>query len=800
MKKYFILALLFIVAVDSFSAKKKLLLEEFTGAWCGWCPNGTYYQDSLTKAYPNDVIGIRHHTGDAMASPETQSLYNNMGPGGVPSSGFDRLYFDDPYEPGQKTYLLYTDTWFHYTDSLKNLEAKVDVNLSWNYDEITKTINGKINAEFLEDINYQTTFIVFVCEDSIVGTGSAYDQNNYISQNPDFVGHPYYFEPAVIKGYHHNRVVRQILGGIWGTKLVMPKSVKKGDKYSWTFSTVLNDLKGANPSNIKNVFLVGSVGIDEPAIADILNSNYGVKENFESFALSLPNKTIYTNKDTLINIYINNNYSKLKTYSMTCEKIEYGADWAATFIGPSQNILVDAKRHSFQKLLIPISSEGMAKYRIKLIDTEEPNNILFEEITVYNTASKKIFLTNDVTKRHIELITKHAKNDYVFVDYSILDTNEINKYPNLKLVVDDNSNCAAISDYNESLYRYIFKKGASLLVIGNYINKAIDDSPKLKALFSEMNLEMLNSSWKYANGIATLKGISTDPVTNEADFNLNFANNNVEFSLFNAQTFNNNYPILKNSKNNIFAVRGYYKNIRYLFAGFSLLDINDETKAMSFFDKSVFWLLNDNEKAAHLYNPESFYSFQSVTIGTKDTIDIPIFNIGTDDLTLNQLKVKMTDGESLKFFLIENSPALIHPKDSAIIKVGFESSSKSQYKGALVIYSNDKYRDSVVINLTGRGKVNSIQETKSESFDLEIFPNPINTQASLKIFLKKEFTECNLRIIDISGKLLYSELIQNLSIGENNYTLPIEKLNSGTYLIEVKAGTEVLSKQIIVYK
>jgi len=52
---------------------QKALLEEFTGEWCGWCPEGAKVMEDNVNANPGRVVGIAVHDGDPMEIPS----YNN---------------------------------------------------------------------------------------------------------------------------------------------------------------------------------------------------------------------------------------------------------------------------------------------------------------------------------------------------------------------------------------------------------------------------------------------------------------------------------------------------------------------------------------------------------------------------------------------------------------------------------------------------------------------------------------------------------------------------------------------------
>ena len=50
-----------IVSTDS--QNKKVILEEYTGIYCGYCPDGHSRAQALKNQYPNDVFLINIHVG-----------------------------------------------------------------------------------------------------------------------------------------------------------------------------------------------------------------------------------------------------------------------------------------------------------------------------------------------------------------------------------------------------------------------------------------------------------------------------------------------------------------------------------------------------------------------------------------------------------------------------------------------------------------------------------------------------------------------------------------------------------------
>jgi len=83
-----------------FKPKKRVVFEEATGTWCGWCVRGIVYMDSLWRAFPNGLAVVSVHDGDPMSSLNSSTTaYDAMMGGfisGYPSMVIDRRYTDDP--------------------------------------------------------------------------------------------------------------------------------------------------------------------------------------------------------------------------------------------------------------------------------------------------------------------------------------------------------------------------------------------------------------------------------------------------------------------------------------------------------------------------------------------------------------------------------------------------------------------------------------------------------------------------------------------------------------------------------
>lgn len=80
------------IMVLSKSAHKKVLVEEFTGLWCGACPVGLVGMEKLKKDFGDDVVILGLHYNDPLQSADCKNYIKNGGNGTYPNSHMDRTY------------------------------------------------------------------------------------------------------------------------------------------------------------------------------------------------------------------------------------------------------------------------------------------------------------------------------------------------------------------------------------------------------------------------------------------------------------------------------------------------------------------------------------------------------------------------------------------------------------------------------------------------------------------------------------------------------------------------------------
>jgi hypothetical protein len=271
--KYFVSLLItfIIISSSSYSIEKRVLLEQYTSAGNGVCPDGNVYMDKIMTESQGRVIGINFHEGDGMQLDEGVLTHNFFVPDKnkqlLPSATIQRLEMSDPNF--NKYFLIQRADWKFLTDQLLANKSKIEVLLNWSYNPETKKITGTISCTTIKDYNYQLAFQVIICENNVSGTDTGFDQ---VNEYNDYEGHPFYKLGNPVKGYVHNRVARGFIGGLAGNIDNLPDTVKTGITYKWDFEYEMPNVPAGASIKPEDVFLVGVVGqSQESFIYQVLN-------------------------------------------------------------------------------------------------------------------------------------------------------------------------------------------------------------------------------------------------------------------------------------------------------------------------------------------------------------------------------------------------------------------------------------------------------------------------------------------------------------------------------------------------
>jgi len=268
MKKITLLFLAVTSNISAFAqAPKKVLLEDFTGTWCGYCPRGKTVMEDCMNTYPN-VIGITDHDGDVLANAFSNAIISGLAVAAFPNGAVDRFLFS-----GQTTVGMSTSVWKSKCASRLLTTTPVGVNFTSTYNTSTRALSVTVTANFVGSASGDLRINCLLIEDGIITASDP--QANYMGNgcsSPDPTS-PWYTFPCSISNYVHDGVARiNLANDNWGTAGVIANPVVIGNPYSQTYSYTLPSTW--NATNVSIVAFVSKYGAAASA-REILNSIKG---------------------------------------------------------------------------------------------------------------------------------------------------------------------------------------------------------------------------------------------------------------------------------------------------------------------------------------------------------------------------------------------------------------------------------------------------------------------------------------------------------------------------------------------
>lgn len=230
-QKTLVLTIFFFFLVGTLIAQRKkvVLIEEGTGTWCAWCPEGKVFGKQLLSDYPEKVIFIEVHGNDPMAHEE---YIDSSGFWSYPSGHVNRKMYNFHLQPVQ---------WKGALTQALNEIPPVNVYVETAFDTSNRNLTVNISAEFFDTLLGDYRLAAIVIEDAITGNETRYGQKNVFTDNAygsmgGFEILPSYVPPNMMA---YDNVARHLLGGYHGELGSLPTQAIAGNTYSHSFNWTL---------------------------------------------------------------------------------------------------------------------------------------------------------------------------------------------------------------------------------------------------------------------------------------------------------------------------------------------------------------------------------------------------------------------------------------------------------------------------------------------------------------------------------------------------------------------------------
>lgn len=186
------------------------------------------------------------------------------------------------------------------------------------------------------------------------------------------------------------------------------------------------------------------------------------------------------------------------------------------------------------------------------------------------------------------------------------------------------------------------------------------------------------------------------------------------------------------------------------------------------------WLKNTQPSYStsnYTYNVAGAVKLYKVTDASLNTVCVGNFNVKTDSI------IPIFQHTGWWFDVFTNDSILVNDIAQKVV-LG---------PGVYKFYTDKKLNTPVVLT--------SVAQTKSNTLNLEVYPNPSDNELIINWDVKEE--ALNIEIYDVLGNLIFIRKVNNL---EGSVTLSHDemKLSSGTYILKCIQGNSISQQKIII--
>ena len=213
---------------------RRVVCEEGTGTWCGWCVRGLVMLDSIKRTCPDWAIGIAAHSGDPMAGDYITAVQRYLGSGGFPCGAVNRTVKADPgdfIKTGRQV--------FDKEQVLVAMRAEAEL------DEASQTVKARTSLWFADDdpsADYRLGFAIIENDVHQPGDARYNQQNSYSGGDYGPMG-GYEDKPGLVpaEDMWYDDVARGYVGDIAGVGGSVPTVIEADEEVTFANEFALPD-------------------------------------------------------------------------------------------------------------------------------------------------------------------------------------------------------------------------------------------------------------------------------------------------------------------------------------------------------------------------------------------------------------------------------------------------------------------------------------------------------------------------------------------------------------------------------
>lgn len=234
---------------------RNVLIEDYTGTWCGYCPRVAYAIEQVESLTDKVIVVAAHLSSQSTPDPYHNStavdLANAFNVSGLPTATLNRTTtwnYPEPNNINQAVAL-----------TVNNADLGIALSPSVNGNNLNVEVRVKIGELFTSS---EAKLVVYLLEDGLI-----YNQTNYTS---------YYGGTSTISNFEHNGVLRASFTNVLGD-VIPSDQLSGGNVYTNTLSMSLP----SSISNSNNIKVVAIVTETNNTAINSREAHFGDTQSFE---------------------------------------------------------------------------------------------------------------------------------------------------------------------------------------------------------------------------------------------------------------------------------------------------------------------------------------------------------------------------------------------------------------------------------------------------------------------------------------------------------------------------------------
>lgn len=137
------------------------------------------------------------------------------------------------------------------------------------------------------------------------------------------------------------------------------------------------------------------------------------------------------------------------------------------------------------------------------------------------------------------------------------------------------------------------------------------------------------------------------------------------------------------------------------------------------------------------------------------------------------------------------------------VQDGFGSSSDftlnitAAMAGTTIYYGCSSHFGSAMKGQINVNVVSGISENRTRAFNFTIYPNPVTADSWMNVSVKTA-GKISITVYDLNGRIIRHIIDQQVKAGEFTIPFPVNEMQKGTYIVQMRTARERLEKQILI--